>query len=423
MEAGDVEMEGLDRVRLAVLDPLSCHEEMIEKVEGDVIERVDALKRVLASLKSDRVENRMNGEHGFEFIEDEKGKRKVFVDVIDEVKELREFNNIENPVGEYENIVFRDKHAIQQLRQALASFQVQPRMERGSRKGIVCTRDLARVVSSKGKFDKPFMSNHEKAGASLLILVDESMSMSQEDMINEEDDDYSCPMKETCYVMSSCDVKDDCDDAGLWPKDDTTCHRCHECPMHERSTSIDPHLDDGEAHSRIHLAKKSTIILAEALKNTRIDFAVIGFSAMGGQNKIVEKNYKAFNEPVNPHKMGSIWVSETSPENRDGTSMLVARRHFKALQNRCPIMIVISDGEPYHGGTDYVGETAVAMTSAAVNAVKQSVRLFALSIDKQGENYLERIYGKDHYFVVKQGCDVTRVLVFLVKSIAAALRG
>lgn len=417
------EQDCLERVRLVVLDPPSTIEGVLREVEKDVDQRVDALHVVLESLRRPASSLPVNPARELEFLEDAEGKRKVIVDIIDQVEELRDFNNIENPTGHYELIVARNRHTIQQLRQALAAFHVQPRMTRGMRRGITCTRDLARVVSSGGKFDRPFMTNHEKSGACLLILVDESMSMSQDDMGGLDDGDGSCPMKGCCPVLAACDDRDECDDAGSWPKECDTCMHEDACPMQARCCANGQAADDELAGTRIHVAKKSTIILAEALKNTRIDFAVIGFSAFGGQNKIVEKIYKGFDEPVNPHKLGSIWVSETSPENRDGTSMLVARRHFSGIQNKHPIMIIISDGEPYHGGTDYVGETAVTMTATAVNTVKQTARLFALSIDKRGDDYLERIYGKDRFFVVNDGRDVSRVLIYLVKTIAAGLRG
>jgi nitric oxide reductase activation protein len=84
-------------------------------------------------------------------------------------------------------------------------------------------------------------------------------------------------------------------------------------------------------------------------------------------------------------------------------------------------MIVISDGEPHHGGTEYVGEVAEKMTARAIQALKQKIKLFAISIDQRGRNYLKDIYGSDNYIVLDNPKDITNKLIYLVKNIAAAL--
>jgi hypothetical protein len=352
----------------------------------------------------------------------------VIVDAIEDIIRLRDFNNIEDPLKEYGAIVRDNGYTIKQLRKALERIKINPLMQRGARRGIICDRDLPRVVSSKGKFNRPFMARYEKRGASLLIVIDESASMSVDDSfknIMREGDDCCCPRSRTCAVHRECPDRECCDWSGTWPKDlHVECDRLDECPMKASLSVSDEGSGDGDYTKNlpIYIAKKSAIILAEALKETRIDFGVIGFSAIGGKNVIVEKVYKRLDEEANPRKLGSIWVSFESGENRDGTSFqAIASRHLKATQKKLPVMIVISDGEPHHGGTEYVGEVAERMTARAIQALKQNIKLFAISIDQRGRNYLKDIYGSDNYIVLDNPKDITNKLIYLVKNIAAVL--
>ncbi|MBN2150512.1 MAG: hypothetical protein JW839_03595 [Candidatus Lokiarchaeota archaeon] len=359
--------------------------------------------------------------------DDEEGDE-VNVDAIEDIVRLREFNNIEDPTREYMAIARENGYTIKQLRKALERIKINPLVQRGARRGIICDRDLPRVVSSKGKFNRPFVATDEKRGASLLIVIDESASMSVDDGIKSfmrEDDDCCCPRSEACRVRSGCPDREYCEWSGTWPKGYLVeCDRLDDCPMKESLAASDDADASGDCTKKlpIYVAKKSAIVLAEALKETRIDFGVIGFSAVGGKNVIVEKVYKRLDEEVNPRKLGSIWVSFESGENRDGTSFqAIASRHLKASQKRLPVMIIISDGEPHHGGTEYVGQVAENMTARAIQALKQKVKLFAISIDQRGRNYLKDIYGTDNYIVLNDPKDITNKLIYLVKSIAAAL--
>jgi len=287
----------------------------------------------------------------------ESGKN-ITVEIINNAQILRKVNNITRPAAIYDEIIRNDHYQIAQLRNTLASLHQRDGFDRMKRRGIVCSRDLTRVVASKGLFDRPFMTCDRSRGAKLLIVVDESGSMSA-------------------------------GPHGIMP---------------------------------ISTAKRAAIILAEALRGTRIKFGVAGFSAIGGRLHVIEKVYKTFDEEINPEKLGAIWVSNRSMENRDGTSFTTIASHFfKNPGADVPIMIVISDGTPYHGGTDYMNKKALHYTETAVMKLKQRVKMFAISIDQRGTNYLENIYGKQNYIVLKNHPEIVDKLVLLVRSIAEAL--
>ncbi|MHA2018371.1 MAG: VWA domain-containing protein [Promethearchaeota archaeon] len=176
---------------------------------------------------------------------------------------------------------------------------------------------------------------------------------------------------------------------------------------------------------RIKIAKESCIILAESLRNTRITFAIIGFGAKYSQNVICEKVYKDFNENLNTIKIGSIGISNIFMENRDGTSFKsVIQHHFKKQNstNSTPILIIISDGQPHHGGTSYIGSVAIEDTRKAIFSIqKMGIKLYAISIDSREGSYLSKIYRPNQYVVLRNLGDLTSKLIFLIKQIANAL--
>src|SRR5271157_1064992 len=280
--------------------------------------------------------------------------KEIEIHLYETSEELQRINWIENPAQEYDNIVRQNRNMIDQLRCQLQQIKTSAGYERGGRRGIVCSRDLSRVVSSKGTFNRPFLTPQNNQGANLLIVVDESYSM----------------------------------------------------------------LDS----SSIEIAKQSAIILAEALKGTRIAYGVVGFTARTGCNIIAEKIYKRFGESNDPSRLGCIWSSQSYTDNRDGTSFqTIAERHFKNFQGNVPIMLIISDGKPNHGKTCYVGPKAIKHTTETVRSLKQRLKMFMLSIDLLGNTYLPNIYGKHNYVVLQSPQDLTQKLIFLVKSIAANL--
>ncbi|WP_371803850.1 cobaltochelatase CobT-related protein [Candidatus Lokiarchaeum ossiferum] len=175
--------------------------------------------------------------------------------------------------------------------------------------------------------------------------------------------------------------------------------------------------------SRIKMAKSAAIIIAEALKNTKIDFSIIGFGAKSSQMIICEKIYKDFRESPNSEKIGSIGISNQFIQNRDGTSfrMAVERRILK-FGPQIPILIILSDGEPCHGGTSYCGQHAIIETKKSVEDIlRKKIKVFALSIDSHGGSYLEAIYGKDRFQIVENLAELPNKLIKLVSNIAKAL--
>ncbi|MHA1610439.1 MAG: cobaltochelatase CobT-related protein [Promethearchaeota archaeon] len=175
---------------------------------------------------------------------------------------------------------------------------------------------------------------------------------------------------------------------------------------------------------RINIAKEAVVIMAESLKDTRIEYAIVGFSAKARKKILCEKIYKSFSHPLDPLKIGSVGLSGQFYENRDGTSIKnICLNHFKNNSFFTPIAIILSDGQPYHGGTSYVGAKAVEDTRRSIMEIKQmGIQLFAISIDPHAGRYINKIYHQSDYFLVHNLPELPKILMGLVKSMAKRLR-
>jgi hypothetical protein len=267
--------------------------------------------------------------------------------------ELSKLNKISNADVQYSGILKENFPLIYQLRSKFDKIRKSNHMQRGQRYGYISGRDLSQVRISRGKFNRPFKSPNLGKGAQLLILIDESGSMSG---------------------------------------------------------------------ARIQIAKKAAIILAESLKNTQIHFSLVGFAAKGGKLDVCEKVYKKMDDQVSPSKIGTIGISSEYSENRDGFSFKSCLKYFQK-EGRIPkILIIISDGQPHHGGTSYIGELGIKHTKETIAQLKQqNIKLFAFSIDTSEKNYLKQIYGSQNYFLVKTLPQLPHILMNFVSEIVRAL--
>ncbi len=173
----------------------------------------------------------------------------------------------------------------------------------------------------------------------------------------------------------------------------------------------------------IRSAREATIILSEALNNTRINFGVVGFSALRDREVIVEKVYKTLHEPLKPEKLGCIGIARKYIMNRDGSSFKgIAEHHLLTSETKNAFMIIISDGCPSHGGTNYVDAVGIQKTKkAAYDLRSKGIKLFALSIDISGSNYLQTIYGKDGYMLIEKNKDIATKLIYFISKIVKSL--
>ena len=146
--------------------------------------------------------------------------------------------------------------------------------------------------------------------------------------------------------------------------------------------------------------RESLILLCETLETLGDRYAIYGFS--GNTRKRCELfHIKHFHEPYNEEIRARI--SGIRPQ--DYTRMGFAIRHLTSVLNaveaRTKILITLSDGKPDDYFDGYRGKYGIEDTrQALIEAKRQGIHPFCITIDKEGQDYLPHMYGAVNYVVI-----------------------
>lgn len=146
--------------------------------------------------------------------------------------------------------------------------------------------------------------------------------------------------------------------------------------------------------------RESLLLLGEALNVLGDRYAIYGFSGMTRKRCEVYR-IKRFEEPYGEEIQARI--AGISP--KDYTRMGVAIRHLAYLLNqvdaRTRLLITLSDGKPDDYGTEYRGEYGIEDTrQALIEAKRDGIHPFCITIDREGADYLPHMYGPVNYTIV-----------------------
>ena len=175
-----------------------------------------------------------------------------------------------------------------------------------------------------------------------------------------------------------------------------------------------------DARRRVIDVEKVALLLAsEALDALGDLYAVLTFSGKGRSN-VRMRTIKAFDETNGAVVRRRIAALEPEGYTRAGAAI----RHAAALLERQPaahrLLLIISDGKP-NDVDGYEGLNGVEDTRQAINEARRGgVYPFCLTIDRQGQDYLGRIFGKAGHTVLRNPQQLPMALVKVVKHLLAS---
>lgn len=161
---------------------------------------------------------------------------------------------------------------------------------------------------------------------------------------------------------------------------------------------------------------ESAIIMCEALETIGDQYAVYGFSS-SGREKVDFYVAKDFEEAYTE----KVWKRFGGLRSSNATRLGAAIRHTASKLGKCQaavkLLFVLSDGRPYD--IDYRSNVepkdmksflnidseqyAHADVRVALQEAKaQGITVFALTVDRKGKDYLEKIFGQVGYIVVNR---------------------
>lgn len=166
----------------------------------------------------------------------------------------------------------------------------------------------------------------------------------------------------------------------------------------DTSESTAQALDDGRRV--IDVEKQGVLLMAEALDRLGDGFGVLGF-ASEGRRAVDAYTLKAFAEDYGIGAARRIGGASPGRFTRLGAAI----RHGSALLGEQPakvkLLLLLSDGRPYDLG---YGDMRYAMedTKAALSEARRSgLDAFCITVDPEGPEYLEEIFGPGNYTVIQ----------------------
>lgn len=172
-----------------------------------------------------------------------------------------------------------------------------------------------------------------------------------------------------------------------------------------------------DAQRRVIDVEKIALLLAsEALDALGDLYSVLTFSGKGRAN-VRMRTIKAFDEANGKLVRRRVAALEPEGYTRAGAAI----RHASAVLERQPaahrLLLIISDGKP-NDVDGYEGLSGVEDTrQAIIEARGRGIYPFCLTIDRQGQEYLGRIFGEAGHAVLRNPQQLPTALVKVVKHL------
>ena len=148
----------------------------------------------------------------------------------------------------------------------------------------------------------------------------------------------------------------------------------------------------------IDIERESLVLLCEALDAVGDQYGLYAYSGQGraAVDFLTIKDFDDRLGAATAHRLGGLGPRQ---QNRDGAAIRHATTKLLVREVKTRILMLLSDGRPLDG--DYKDEYSLEDTKAALReARQQGVDTFCVTIDRDADSYLRRMYGDVHYSVI-----------------------
>ena len=148
----------------------------------------------------------------------------------------------------------------------------------------------------------------------------------------------------------------------------------------------------------IDLEKEGLVLLCEALEAVGDRYALYGYSGQG-RGQVDFLVIKDFDDRLDGEAAQRLSGLAPMQQNRDGAAIRHATAKLLAQETRTRLLILISDGRPLDDG--YRDEYSLEDTKAALREARQrGVHPFCITIDREADGYVRRMYGDVQFAVI-----------------------
>jgi len=158
------------------------------------------------------------------------------------------------------------------------------------------------------------------------------------------------------------------------------------------------------------------VLLCQALDAVGDQYAVYGYSGRG-RMEVELTVVKAFDEPL-ARAIDRIGSLRPQMQNRDGAAIRHAVRRLRERDAKNRLLVVLSDGKPLDDA--YTDEYALEDTKAALREARAAgVHPFCITVDRDADDYLRRMYGDVQYLVIDHAAALPQRLPRLYQRLTA----
>lgn len=164
------------------------------------------------------------------------------------------------------------------------------------------------------------------------------------------------------------------------------------------SLSTDAWLEDRRV---LDVEKEALLVLGHGLAGCGDDYAIHSFTSHRRQ-RVWVNTLKAFEEPMSERVARRIAALGPGHYTRMGPAIRHVAGELARRPNRHRLLLLLTDGKP-NDNDYYEGRYGIEDTRKAVlEARRQEVRVFGVTIDREAGRYIPRLFGRGGYAIVQR---------------------
>ena len=170
----------------------------------------------------------------------------------------------------------------------------------------------------------------------------------------------------------------------------------------------------------VDVIRDSLLLFSEALSACDDPFAIYGFSSI--KNKQIRfQLLKNFSEIYSDHTRGRILAIEPGFYTRMGAAIRQSVSVLKMQNSNQKLLLIISDGKP-NDIDHYEGRYGIEDTRQAIlEAKRQGIQPFCITIDAQANDYLPYLFGDQGYTLVRDIQQLPKMLPKLYLNLSQSI--
>lgn len=148
----------------------------------------------------------------------------------------------------------------------------------------------------------------------------------------------------------------------------------------------------------LEVEKRAARVVAQALDSGRDRVAVHGF-ASNGRHEVNYQRIKDFDEPFAAEQQARLAALQGSLSTRMGAALRHASAALDGQAVDHKVILMLTDGEP--SDVDVVEDEHLVEDArhAVASAAARGIRTFCLTLDRQADHYVRRIFGSRNYLI------------------------